>query len=32
MVYYRNGTIEIGTWGSELRMTPNVVGVRQNLS
>ncbi len=31
VVYYRNGTIKIGSWGSELRMTPNVVGVRQNL-
>ena len=31
IVYYKNGTIKIGTWGSELRMTPNVVGVRQNL-
>ena len=31
VVYYRNGTIKIGSWGHELRMTPNVVGVRQNL-
>jgi len=31
VVYYRDGTIKIGSWGSELRMTPNVVGVRQNL-
>jgi hypothetical protein len=31
VVYYRNGTIAVGTWGSELRMTPDVVGVRQNL-
>ena len=31
MVYYRDGTIKIGSWGRELRMTPNVVGVRQNL-
>ena len=31
VVYYRNGTIKIGTWGSEVRMTSNVVGVRQNL-
>jgi hypothetical protein len=31
VVYYRNGTIKIGSWGSELRMTPDVVGVRQNL-
>jgi hypothetical protein len=31
VVYYRDGTIKIGSWGSELGMTPNVVGVRQNL-
>jgi phosphodiester glycosidase len=31
VVYYRNGTIKIGAWGSEVQMTPNVVGVRQNL-
>ena len=31
VVYYRNGTIKIGSWGHELRMTPDVVGVRQNL-
>ncbi len=31
VVYYRNGTIKIGAWGSEVRMTPNVAGVRQNL-
>jgi hypothetical protein len=31
IVYYRNGTIKIGYWGRDLRMTPNVVGVRQNL-
>ncbi len=31
VVYYRNGTIKIGTWGSEVRMTSDVVGVRQNL-
>jgi hypothetical protein len=31
VVYYRNGTIKIGTWGTEVRMTGNVVGVRQNL-
>jgi hypothetical protein len=31
VVYYRNGTIAIGTWGSELTMTSDVVGVRQNL-
>ena len=31
VVYYRNGTVKIGSWGSEVRMTPDVVGVRQNL-
>jgi Phosphodiester glycosidase len=31
VVYYRDGTIKIGSWGNELRMTPDVVGVRQNL-
>ena len=31
VVYYRNGTVKIGAWGSEVKMTPNVVGVRQNL-
>ena len=31
VVYYRHGTIKIGAWGSDVRMTPNVVGVRQNL-
>jgi hypothetical protein len=31
VVYYRNGTINIGDWGHGLGMTPDVVGVRQNL-
>src|SRR6185312_13618374 len=31
VVYYRDGTIKIGSWGRELRMTPDVAGVRQNL-
>jgi hypothetical protein len=30
-VYYRNGRIAVGVWGATLRMTPDVVGVRQNL-
>ena len=30
-VYYRNGTITIGQWGRDVRMTSAVVGVRQNL-
>jgi Phosphodiester glycosidase len=31
VVYYCNGTVKIGSWGRELRMTRNVCGVRQNL-
>ena len=31
VVYYRDGRIAIGNWGGSVRMTPDVVGVRQNL-
>jgi len=31
VVYYRDGRIAIGTWGRSLHMSPQVVGVRQNL-
>jgi len=31
MVYYRDGRIAIGVWDRTVRMTPQVVGVRQNL-
>ena len=31
VVYYRNGTIKIGVWGRDVRMSSDVVGVRQNL-
>jgi phosphodiester glycosidase len=31
VVYYRNGTIRIGQWGRDVRLTPAVAGVRQNL-
>jgi len=31
LVIYRNGLTQIGIWGSEVRMTPAVVAVRQNL-
>jgi len=31
VVYYRDGRISIGIWGQSLRLTPDVVGVRQNL-
>ena len=31
-VIYAGGTMKIGTWGSEISMTPNVVAVRQNMT
>ena len=31
-VIYKDGHADIGSWGSELAMTPDVVSVRQNLS
>ena len=31
LVIYSDGSVDIGAWGSDVRMTPNVVGVRQNL-
>jgi Phosphodiester glycosidase len=31
VVYYRDGHVAIGVWGETARMTPEVVGVRQNL-
>lgn len=30
-VYYKNGHMTIGIWGKTVHMTPEVVGVRQNL-
>ena len=30
-VFYRDGHMTVGSWGHEVRMAPNVVGVRQNL-
>ena len=30
-VIYKNGSVKIGAWGSEVRMTPQVASVRQNL-
>ncbi|WP_394436531.1 phosphodiester glycosidase family protein [Streptomyces sp. SGAir0957] len=30
-VFHRDGSIEIGVWGRDVRMTPDVVGVRQCL-
>lgn len=31
-VFHRDGTMTVGSWGREVRMTPDVVGVRQNLA
>ncbi len=31
LVIYSDGSVNIGAWGSDVTMTPNVVGVRQNL-
>ena len=31
-VFYRDGTLKIGTWGSDLAMGPDVLAVRENLS
>ena len=31
LVIYADGTVNIGAWGSDVRMTPQVVSVRQNL-
>ena len=32
MVQYQNGTIDIGSWGTEVNLTPQVYAVRQNLT
>lgn len=31
MVFYKDGHVAVGAWGREVSMTPDVVGVRQNL-
>ncbi len=31
LVIYADGSVGLGAWGSDVRMTPNVVSVRQNL-
>ena len=31
-VVYKDGTMNVGAWGSQVTMTPDVVSVRQNLS
>lgn len=32
LVIYRNGDATVGSWGRDVRMTPDVVAVRQNLT
>ncbi len=32
LVIYKNGDITVGSWGRDVRMTPNVASVRQNLT
>jgi hypothetical protein len=32
LVLYANGSVAIGAWGTDVRMTPQVVAVRQNLA
>lgn len=31
LVIYRDGSVDVGAWGTDVRMTPDVVAVRQNL-
>jgi Phosphodiester glycosidase len=31
LVIYANGSVDVGAWGTDVTMTPNVVAVRQNL-
>lgn len=31
VVIYADGSVDVGAWGTDVTMTPNVVGVRQNL-
>lgn len=31
LVYYKNGTVRVGVWGRDFHMSPQIVGVRQNL-
>src|ERR1019366_7476356 len=31
LVIYPNGTVNVGAWGSDVSMTSDVIGVRQNL-
>ncbi len=32
LVIYADGSVDLGAWGSDVRMTPQVVSVRQNLA
>jgi hypothetical protein len=32
LVLGRNGAVDLGAWGSEVKMTPDVISVRQNLA
>ena len=32
LVIYANGTVNVGAWGSDVSMTSDVIGVRQNLT
>jgi hypothetical protein len=32
LVIYADGSVTVGAWGTDVRMTPNVVAVRQNLA
>ncbi|WP_370085767.1 phosphodiester glycosidase family protein [Streptacidiphilus sp. MAP12-16] len=31
LVFYRDGHLTVGSWGRDVKLTPDVVGVRQNL-
>ena len=31
VVYYKNGTVKVGEWGRDFKMSPKIEGVRQNL-
>ncbi len=31
MVFYKDGSLQVGVWGVDVQMTPNVLAVRQNL-
>ncbi|MDQ6727719.1 MAG: phosphodiester glycosidase family protein, partial [Actinomycetota bacterium] len=31
IVFYKDGSVQVGTWNADVRMTPDVLGARQNL-